>query len=464
MLINFTVRNFCSFGQEERFSMVAGKTRNFSERTIRISSANVKLTKFKAVYGANASGKSNLVRAIDFMQNSVLHGIPKDTNMNYCRLSDINEEQPSRFSVELVINKVRYIYGFEAILSSGQFTKEWMHEVRQNKCKTIFFRDTITGYFDVATYIDDIQLAERLNFYADDVKCDGTILFLLVMNKNKDTLYDTYSVLSAYKSVYHWFKFKLSVNFPDEPITQFNYFFDSQGSAAAEELLARFGTGIAKVHVCDEPIEKLTTQMSKHLWSELTDNLTEQKKRYAENHPERVPAIMLRSREDHSMYILELVEDEIKCKTLKFQHQHGQSLYSLKEESDGTIRLLDLLEVLLSNSSDTVYIIDEVSRCLHPLLTKKFIVDFLSLAAERNIQLIVTTHEADLMDLDILRQDEISFISKRDTDGTSKIYELEKFGARFDKRIRKAYLEGEYGAIPQMNGRNLITHSSQTTQ
>ena len=56
-----------------------------------------------------------------------------------------------------------------------------------------------TGYFDVATYIDDIQLAERLNFYADDVKCDGTILFLLVMNKNKDTLYDTYSGILRFR-------------------------------------------------------------------------------------------------------------------------------------------------------------------------------------------------------------------------------------------------------------------------
>ena len=74
MLISFTVSNFRSFDKEERFSMVAGKARNFSERTNRISSANVKLIKFKAVYGANASGKSNLVRAIDFMQHlSLIH-------------------------------------------------------------------------------------------------------------------------------------------------------------------------------------------------------------------------------------------------------------------------------------------------------------------------------------------------------------------------------------------------------
>ena len=134
-------------------------------------------------------------------------------------------------------------------------------------------------------------------------------------------------------------------------------------------------------------------------------------------------------------------------------------MFSLKEESDGTIRLLDLLEILLSNSPNTVYIIDEVSRCLHPLLTKQFISDFLSLAADRNIQLIVTTHEADLMDLDLLRQDEIGFVGKREENGTSKIFGLDEFGARFDKRIRKAYLEGEYGGIPKLSNGKLVSRT-----
>lgn len=456
MLINFTVSNFRSFDKEERFSMVAGKARNFSERTSRISSANVKLTKFKAIYGANASGKSNLVSAIDFMQHAVLHSIPTNATMDYCRVSETNAERTSTFSVEVVLDNIRYIYGFEAILNSGMFTKEWMYEVRRQRCRTIFYRDVQNGTYDVASYVEESQLADRLSFYADDIKNDGSILFLRVMNKNKDSLYDAYPILEPYRNVYRWFRFKLSVNYPDEPITQYTYFFDSEGSAAAEELLARFDTGISKVQVCDEPTDKLIAQFPKRLWSDLVESLTEQKKRYEEQQQERIPAIMLRMQEDHSMYIFELIEEEVRCKTLKFQHKHGQSLFSLKEESDGTIRLLDLLEVLLANSSDTVYVIDEVSRCLHPLLTKKLIGDFLALAAERNIQLIVTTHEADLMDLDLLRQDEIGFVGKRDDDGTSKIFGLDEFGARFDKRIRKAYLDGEYGGVPKLSNGKLV--------
>lgn len=125
--------------------------------------------------------------------------------------------------------------------------------------------------------MEDSQLADRLSFYADDIKNDGSILFLRVMNKNKDALYDTYPILAPYRTVYRWFRFKLSVNYPDEPITQYTYFFDSEGSAAAEELLARFDTGISKVQVCDEPTEKLIAQFPKRLWSDLVESLTEQK-------------------------------------------------------------------------------------------------------------------------------------------------------------------------------------------
>lgn len=459
MLISFTISNFRSFGKEERFSMVAGKARNFSERTNRLWRSTVKLTKFKAIYGANASGKSNLVRAMDFMQQSVLHGIPKNAGMDYCRMSDANADQPSKFEVEIILDNTRYIYGFEALLSSGQFTKEWMYEVNRQHCKPIFFRNVLDGSYDVTTYVNNSQLAERLSFYADDIKTDGTILFMLVMNKNKDALYDAYPLLSAYRNIYLWFRYKLSVNYAGEPITRYNHFFDSQGSAAAEALLARFDTSIAKVHVCDEPTEKVIAQFSKSLWTELVEGLSDQKKRFDEQNLDQIPSILLRTQGGHSMYIFELVDDDIRCKTLKFQHQHSHSLFSLKEESDGTIRLLDLLEILLSNSPNTVYIIDEVSRCLHPLLTKQFISDFLSLAADRNIQLIVTTHEADLMDLDLLRQDEIGFVGKREENGTSKIFGLDEFGARFDKRIRKAYLEGEYGGIPKLSNGKLVSRT-----
>ena len=448
MFVSFTVSNFRSFDKEECFSMEAGKTRNFMERTVR--PFNIRILKFKSIYGANASGKSNLVRAIDFMQHALLREIPSDASTDYCRISEGNIDRPSRFEIEVVFDNVHYIYGFEVLLNAGVFTSEWLVEKKGQKFKTVFCRDIRNGTFDVTSYVNNSILNERLKIYADDIKHDGSILFLRTMNQNKDALYDKESPIKIYRVLYRWFRYKLSVNYPDEPITQYTYFFDSQGSAKAEALLSRLDTGISKVQVYDESVEKIMSQFPKKLCQDVLDNLNEQKRRNEERNIDEIPAIMLRSREGHSMYILELHGEEISCKTLKFRHTHSTSLFALRDESDGTIRLLDLLEVLLANRQDMVYIIDEVSRCLHPILMKRFIADFLELAVERNIQLIVTTHESELLDLDLLRQDEIGFVAKREGNGTSKIFGLGEFGTRFDKRIRKAYLEGQYGAIPKI--------------
>ena len=448
MLVSFTVSNYRSFDNEECFSMEAGKTRNFMERTYR--SANARILKFKSVYGANASGKSNLVRAIDFMQEALLHEIPSDASADYCRIDENNINRPSHFEIEIMFDNVHYVYGFEVLLNSSVFTSEWLMEKKGQRSKSIFRRDVHDGTYEVSSYTNNSMLNERLKIYADDIKRDGSILFLKVMNQNKDALYDKESPIMIYRTLYRWFRYKLSVNYPDEPITQYTYFFDSQGSAKAEELLSRLDTGISKVQVYDESAEKIMAQFPKKLCQDVLDSLNEQKRKNDEKGIDEVPAIMLRSHEGHQMYILELHGDEISCKTLKFKHTHSKSLFSLRDESDGTIRLLDLLEVLLANTQNMVYVIDEVSRCLHPLLTKRFIGDFLDLAIERNIQLIVTTHESNLLDLDLLRQDEIGFVAKRDENGTSKIFGLSEFGTRFDKKIRKAYLEGQYGAIPKL--------------
>ena len=118
----------------------------------------------------------------------------------------------------------------------------------------------------------------------------------------------------------------------------------------------------------------------------------------------------------------------------------------MSEESDGTVRVLDLLEILLAGEGKT-YVIDELDRCLHPSLTYKFVETFLQVAEERNIQLIVTTHESRLLDFELLRRDEIWFVNKNKL-GKSDVYSLEEYNARFDQKIDKAYLEGRYGGVP----------------
>lgn len=447
MLLAFTVSNFRSFDKKERFSMEAGKTRNFSSRVFR--NAKSKILKFKAIYGANASGKSNIIKAIDFMQQSVLHGLSSDSVSDYCRVNEENANLPSTFEIEIVFDNYQYTYGFEVLLNTSAFTREWLTEKKGNKLNCVFSRDIRESQYNVSTYVNDSGLNERLKIYADDIKSDASVLFLRVMNQNKDALYNDDSPIKIYRTLYRWFRHKLSVNYPEEPITQYTYFFDSQDSSRAEELLEQMDTGISKVQIYDEPTEKVMSLFPKQIAQSILDELNEQNNKNTEKGLKETPAIMLRSTEGHSMYIIELHGEDVLCKTLKFNHKYSNSLFSLDDESDGTIRLLDLLEILLTKKEDSVYVVDEVSRCLHPLLTKKFVRDFLDMADKRNIQLIVTTHESEIMDLELLRQDEIDFV-KRNIDGTSSIYGLEQFGARFDKRIRKAYLEGQYDAVPHL--------------
>lgn len=121
--------------------------------------------------------------------------------------------------------------------------------------------------------------------------------------------------------------------------------------------------------------------------------------------------------------------------------------FKISEESDGTIRLFELLEILLSRK-DKTYIVDELDRCFHPCLSYEFIKRFFEYKKNNSkTQLIVTTHESRLLDFNLLRRDEIWFVNKENS-GDSKIHSLEDFNPRFDLKIDKAYMDGQFGGIP----------------
>ena len=140
-------------------------------------------------------------------------------------------------------------------------------------------------------------------------------------------------------------------------------------------------------------------------------------------------------------------EEQPRCRTIKFLHGVNSPMFNLSEESDGTVRLFDLLDLLL-DTDDKTFFIDEFDRSLHPALSHELIKMFLENTKHKNTQLIVTTHDTELMNLDLLRRDEIWFAGKMQ-DNTTNLYSMEEFKTRFDKDIRRAYLDGTYGAIPK---------------
>lgn len=445
MLIRFNVKNFLSFdsredGKSEEFSMIAGKVRNKKEHVY--DTGDAKILKFSAIYGANASGKSNLVKALSFMRRTILKGLPKGHTDAYCKVNKENKKKESYFEMEILLDGKYYAYGFEVVLSQSKFISEWLIELTSDsREKTIFLRDIINGQFEFGKELKEKTLIDKLNVYAEDVRDDTSVLFLQIMNQNKKNLYQEYKKAAILKKVYLWVMQSLDINDPNRLISDYSYMARTENIEKICKIIAAFGTGITNFKMVEVPIEKILGELPKPIQEKLIADI---EKKMIETERDSYKGIIMRS--DKEFFILEFDEEKIICKTIQFSHGNQDILFNLSEESDGTVRILDLLEILLSEENKT-YIVDELDRCLHPSLTYKFVELFLKLAEKKNIQLIVTTHESRLMDFDLLRRDEIWFVNKR-KNGESDIYSLEEYNTRFDQKIDKAYLEGRYGGVP----------------
>lgn len=440
MIINFKVGNFLSYNKKQTFSMKAGKTRNHIERILIEDKS--KILKFMAIYGANGSGKSNLIKALKFFQNTIIKGAHTGQSNLYCRLDSENKYKESYFEIKILLNNKYYIYGFKMLINKISFTEEWLlEELKGRTTREIFRRNITQNDFNLSDSLKKSPSYARLQIYADDIRNDGSILFLKLMNQNKDNLYINDNLIQIFKEIYEWIKFKLSVNSPDVSITTYSQLNDTNKLNQITEKLKKFGVGIESISLIKVPPEKLAINIPMDLTKKIFEDLTKTK-----NNLE--PSILIRSNNSNMMFIVNLNEqNEIEYKSLEFKHLKTTATFSLEEESDGVARLLNLVEILLTEEEGKVYIIDEIDRRFHPLLTRKFIKEYLQIAKEKNIQLIVTTHESQLMDLDLLRKDEIGFINKEEF-GNSIIYTLNKYDDRFDKKIIKDYFNGKYNAIP----------------
>ena len=141
-------------------------------------------------------------------------------------------------------------------------------------------------------------------------------------------------------------------------------------------------------------------------------------------------------------------EDGVKYSVLRFVHIIGgkEVEFSMARESDGTHRLFQLLEILVSKK-EKVYIMDEISRCLHPKLTIEFVKRYFEIAQSRNIQLLTTTHETRIMNHDIVRRDEVWIANSRE-DGSTTLYSLEDKQVRIDKVLDENYMNNVWGGVP----------------
>jgi AAA15 family ATPase/GTPase len=207
-------------------------------------------------------------------------------------------------------------------------------------------------------------------------------------------------------------------------------------------LIQTFDTGVSEIKTKEITVEEMSKMIPVEVLSGIFANLKKQMQMT------NLPQIQMTWRIDDGFFnirIKENSEPEITTLVLK----HGKSIFdfNFSEESDGTKRLFDLIDMLMTKRQDTVFVVDELERSLHPKLTEHFLKLFMEVHDVVRMQLIFTTHEDTIMDQELFRRDEIWFV-ERDADNASKIYSLDRFKERYDKKLSKAYLDGRYGAIP----------------
>lgn len=440
MLIKFKIKNVLSFKDLVEFSMVAGSTFKNEDRLVDCN--NFKLLKFSSVFGANASGKSNLIKAFAIMDKIVINSL-NNYSLNYgYRLQKNIEDNNSYFETILLIDKKTYSYGFEVNFPMDKFVSEWLYELNDSGEKIIFERDAINKTIQFGKMFK-ADVKRKLEFYAEDVKQNDRMLLLNFLNKDKPSLYD-YQEAEIFAKVYEWFTTSLHIADPNTIITSGEYFKVENKLKELSDFMQRFGTGIYLIKKSEKEQDDAKAELPYDIIINVCNIAMQGIRR------RNLEGISSLVRFGKKFWIINVKKDgNIKYEKILFYHdQNSEYGFSLDDESDGTARILELAEILLSDEKNKTYIIDELDRCLHPQLTCKFIKEFLEKAKieGNNNQLIVTTHESRLLDFNILRRDEIWFIEKKDN--VSNLYSLEEFNVRFDKKIDKAYLEGRYGGIP----------------
>ena len=436
MLIQVNVQNFKSFNELNSLNLIASnKLRKQKERLY--ESDTISLLKSTVIYGSNASGKSNFVEVLRFMKECVMNQeIPIESYNWYCRNHEDNKEKISSFSVQLLLNEDCYEYGFDAILNTQTIKDEWIVDL--NKKKILYQRNNDGKPLNGLNLGREDRM--RMEIYLDDFLHNDKSLFLTEMNRNKS--FDKDSELSVYHRIYNWFVKDLNVVLPDMPLTKFSYYYDESTLSNIKKIVRSFDTGIEDIEIKNMSEEQLQNKIGISLYKDVINEL----KKNVQKQGQELNLSMRSKKEFFNITMNDNYDLEIK--TLCFKHGQSMLDFEFCEESDGTKRVFDFLNILLNKNQNSVYVIDEMERSLHPNLFNRLIELLNEYQKQSNIQVIFTTHESSIMKQDLFRRDQIWFI-ERNKDNDSRIYSLDTFNERFDKKISKAYLEGRYGAIPQ---------------
>jgi AAA15 family ATPase/GTPase len=439
MLIRLRLENLYSFKAAE-FSMVASSERIHSHHIHPAKNRNdTRLTRFAAVYGANAAGKSNLVKALSFAQNFVLRGLRPEAKipLERFRLDSTSVNGPAQFVLEIKYQGQLYEYGFEC--DRDRVHREWLNT---------FTRKTETLLFERHTPAEDSQTKIILGPTADSLTAeDRQFLEFVARGTRPNQLYIHECIernVQTFSAPYHWFRHVLTIITPEShPFSiEFGLQEDETIQNFFSQILRAADTGIhsiipQKVEWDSPEGESIQQVLSEDSERDLADIIYLQ-------HPSGMRFTVVNHADPAERQLLKLVTTHI--------NQEGKEIFfDIHEESDGTKRLIDLIPILhelIVSDDERVFVVDELGRSLHPQLVRLLVELHLNPDNQKHpSQLITTTHETHLLDLSLLRRDEIWFAEKQ-PDGATDLYSLYDFQPRYDKDVLRDYLQGRYGAIP----------------
>lgn len=413
----------------------------------------ISLVKTAVIFGANASGKSNLIKAIDFGRKLVLTGTKPEKKIDYqkFRLDANCSSKDSRIEFELQHKGKNYAYGFS--FNNDVIKEEWLFEIGPKKEIKIFERNSEgKNNFDLDNILQKLKKDEEKQFLRFIAKgTPNNQLFLTEVRTRK--VKENVSKIDDLLNVIDWFQNSLKIIFPEDKYNEGLKFELKDGGEILkvfEEFLKYFDTGINGV--CLEPVNPESIEIPKLIIDNIKEDLLSKQS-------ENVRASILSN--GNTTYFLSKKEKDVIIEKFVTKHSKKNSsemeIFDTSEESDGTNRIIDFIPLLMDLlKGDNVFIIDEMERSLHPNLIYDLIDLFLVKSKDINSQLILASHESSLLTQKLLRKDEIWFVAK-DSSGSSKMHSLEQYNIRFDKEIRKNYLLGRFKAIPKIGNRNELT-------
>lgn len=440
MIVSFSVSNFRSFLAEETFSLVASQrlSGKHDNHAIPIPDSKEKVLRTAVLYGANGAGKSNLFKALRYVKSVALKSRKKQESTGrqaflFAKSSDV----PTSFDLQFVTEGKLYRFGFT--VNDHQITEEWLVQVSGGREKPLYERVT--------------DAAGKVTVDASGIRNAGKKLLSLATiggPQNQSFLATVRATLenpdygAELSSVLAWFYDGLILIGPKESFAPLGRWLsnDAELLKFAGDFLKSSSTGVD--HLSLEKKEITEQELRNLLPSELAAKLLD-------DNSEFVTDIARRSEDGNELLIERDNENRFYRTYIQSAHRDNvgnEYPLELKDESDGTRRLLYLLPALHHlRANNAVYFIDEIDRSMHPMLAWKFLEFFLKSCDEGQRQIIVTTHESNLLDLDLLRRDEIWFVEK-DTQSSTRLYSLADFKVRNDLEIRKHYLQGRFGAVP----------------